>query len=122
MRIVLIRREYITHLDGVNRFIALLAEGLRRLGHEVEIFSWCYRGIDRERLEEWFKEIHGLDICGGVSILTTPNIASLFSRLRLLLGKQPIYHYHVREYTMREVVSLLREAGFEVIKAYYSIV
>jgi len=59
---------------------------------------------------------------GGVLILTTPNIASLFRRLRLLLGVQPIYHYHVREYTMREVVSLLREAGFEVIKAYYSIV
>jgi SAM-dependent methyltransferase len=57
---------------------------------------------------------------GGVLVLTTPNIASLFRRLRLLLGKQPIYHYHVREYTMKEVVSLLREAGFEVIKAYYS--
>jgi Holliday junction resolvase len=28
----------------------------------------------------------------------------------------------VREYTMREVVSLLREAGFKVVKAYYSIV
>jgi glycosyltransferase involved in cell wall biosynthesis len=48
-------------LDGVNRFIALLAEGLKRLGHEVEIFSWCYRGVDREKLEEWFKYIHGLD-------------------------------------------------------------
>lgn len=59
---------------------------------------------------------------GGVLILTTPNIASLFRRLRLLLGIQPIYHYHAREYTMREVISLLREAGFEVIKAYYSIV
>jgi SAM-dependent methyltransferase len=59
---------------------------------------------------------------GGVLILTTPNIASLFRRLRLLLGIQPIYHYHVRGYTMREAVSLLREAGFEVIKAYYSIV
>jgi SAM-dependent methyltransferase len=59
---------------------------------------------------------------GGALILTTPNIASLFRRLRLLLGIQPTYHYHVREYTMREVVSLLREAGFEVIKAYYSIV
>jgi 2-polyprenyl-3-methyl-5-hydroxy-6-metoxy-1,4-benzoquinol methylase len=59
---------------------------------------------------------------GGALILTTPNIASLFRRLRLLLGIQPIYHYHVREYTMREVVSLLRGAGFEVIKAYYSIV
>jgi len=61
MKIALIRREYITHLDGVNRFIALLAEGLRELGHEVEVFRWCYRGIDRERLEEWFKDIHGLD-------------------------------------------------------------
>ena len=61
MRIALIRREYITHLDGVNRFIALLAEGLRKLGHEVEVFSWCYRGVDRERLEDWFKDIHGLD-------------------------------------------------------------
>jgi len=59
---------------------------------------------------------------GGALVLTTPNIASLFRRLRLLLGVQPIYHYHVREYTMKEVVSLLREAGFEVIKAYYSIV
>jgi glycosyltransferase involved in cell wall biosynthesis len=61
MRIALIRREYITHLDGVNRFIALLAEGLRKLGHEVEVFSWCYRGVDSERLEGWFKDIHGLE-------------------------------------------------------------
>jgi glycosyltransferase involved in cell wall biosynthesis len=61
VKIAITRREYITHLDGVNRFIALLAEGLRRLGHEVEVFSWCYRGVDRERLEWWFKEIHGLD-------------------------------------------------------------
>lgn len=37
---------------------------------------------------------------GGYLILTTPNIASLFRRLRLILGKQPIYRYHVREYTM----------------------
>ena len=59
---------------------------------------------------------------GGVLILTTPNIASLFRRLRLLLGIQPIYHYHVREYTMREVISLLREAGFEITKAYYFVV
>ena len=35
MKIALIRRGNITQLDGVNRFIALLAEGLRKLGHEV---------------------------------------------------------------------------------------
>lgn len=69
MRIALIRREFITHLDGVNRFIALLGEGLRILGHEVEIISWCYRGVDRERLEKWFKEIHGLDISIPIHVL-----------------------------------------------------
>jgi hypothetical protein len=61
MKIALIRRGRITQLDGVNRFIALLGEGLRKLGHEVEVFSWCYRGVDRERLEDLFKDIHGLD-------------------------------------------------------------
>jgi len=59
---------------------------------------------------------------GGVLILTTPNIASLFRRLRLLLGIQPTYHYHAREYTLREVISLLREVEFEIVKAYYSII
>jgi len=59
---------------------------------------------------------------GGVLVLTTPNVTSLFRRLRPLLGIQPVYRYHVREYTMSEVLTLLREAGFEVVKAYYSIV
>jgi len=59
---------------------------------------------------------------GGVLILTTPNIASLFRRLRLLLGIQPIYRYHARECITKEVISLLREAGFEIVKAYYSII
>ena len=59
---------------------------------------------------------------GGVLILTRPNIASLFRRLRLLLGIQPQYSFHVHEYTIKEVITLLREAGFEIIKAYYSIV
>jgi len=59
---------------------------------------------------------------GGALVLTTPNIASLFRRLRLLLGKQPIYRYHVREYTLGEVVEVVREAGFEIVEAYYSLV
>ena len=27
----------------------------------VEIFSWCCSDVEIERLEKWFKEIHGLD-------------------------------------------------------------
>jgi 2-polyprenyl-3-methyl-5-hydroxy-6-metoxy-1,4-benzoquinol methylase len=56
----------------------------------------------------------------GYLILTTPNIASLFRRLKLLLGKQPIYRHHVREYTMEEVLELIKGAGFDVVESYYS--
>ena len=62
MRIALIRREYITHLDGVNRFIAWLAEGLHKLGHDTILASWCYsEQVPKEELEQWFREKHGLD-------------------------------------------------------------
>jgi len=62
MKIALIRREYITHLDSVNRFRALLAEGLIKRGHEPIIASWCWYGTQREMLPKRFREIHGLDV------------------------------------------------------------
>ena len=58
----------------------------------------------------------------GYLILTTPNIASLFRRLKLLLGKQPIYRHHVREYTMEEILELIKGAGFDVVESYYSLI
>jgi len=62
MKIALTRRTYITHIDGVNRFIALLAEGFAKLGHEPIIVSWCHKGVERNELSKWFKEIHGLNV------------------------------------------------------------
>ena len=38
----------------------------------------------------------------------------------MLLGKQPIYRRHVREYTMEEVLELIKGAGFDVVEPYYS--
>ena len=62
MRIALIRRADITSLDGVNGFIALLAEGLYKLGHEPTIMSLCHsEEVSRNELGRWFKEMHGLD-------------------------------------------------------------
>jgi hypothetical protein len=55
-------------------------------------------------------------------ILTTPNIASLFRRIKLLLGIQPQYRHHVHEYTRNEVEKLLVENGFMIIRSYYSLV
>jgi glycosyltransferase involved in cell wall biosynthesis len=75
MRIALIRRVSITGFDGVNRFIALLAEGLAKLGHEPVIVGLCHEGVEDRELTRWFKEAHGLDLeipihtlrhgCGG---------------------------------------------------------
>lgn len=57
---------------------------------------------------------------GGKLILTTPNVASLFRRLKLLMGKQPIYRLHVKEYTKYEVEELLKNAGFKILESFYS--
>ena len=161
MRIALIKRVSITSFDGVNKFIALLAEGLAKLGHEPVIISLCHDNIEEKELTRWFKEALKCDLerselkvanadCAfftevlehlhyyyvpsvlekinralkikGYLILTTPNIASLFRRLKLLLGKQPIYRHHVREYTMEEVLELIKGAGFDVIESYYSLI
>ncbi|PUA31620.1 MAG: mannosyltransferase [Zestosphaera tikiterensis] len=61
MKIAIMRRGSITSLDGVNRFCAYLAEGLRKLGHEVFIASWGFYGVERENLSKYFAEVHGLE-------------------------------------------------------------
>ncbi len=61
MKIALIRREYITHIDGVNRFIAWLGEAFRKLGHDVVVISWGFYGVNRSELNRWFKNMHSLD-------------------------------------------------------------
>ena len=161
MRIALNRRVSITDFDGVNKFIALMAEGFAKLGYEPVIISLCHDDTKEKELTRWFKETYSLDIkipiytlkhgCGdswlsiawnwwwkgskllrkageenralkmrGYLILTMLNIASLFRRLKLLLGKQPIYRHHVREYTMEEVLELIKRAGFDIVESYYS--
>jgi 2-polyprenyl-3-methyl-5-hydroxy-6-metoxy-1,4-benzoquinol methylase len=58
----------------------------------------------------------------GCVVLTTPNLASAENRLRLLFGFYPIWteyrleggQGHVRSYTMKTLVSHLRETGFAV--------
>ncbi len=65
---------------------------------------------------------------GGRLIVTTPNLARLFNRVKLLLGRTPLelihtvpWAGHFREYTRAEVVSHLTRAGFTVEKAEYSL-
>lgn len=58
---------------------------------------------------------------GGRMLLTTPNLARLTNRLKLLLGRTPLewvgppgWGGHFREYCLGEVVDFAQGAGFEI--------
>jgi len=72
-----------------------------------------------------FREINRVLKKGGYLILSTPNIAELIKRIRLLFGKHPVprlknesefYVGHYREYTLKELLYILDETGFKVEK------
>jgi ubiquinone/menaquinone biosynthesis C-methylase UbiE len=72
----------------------------------------------------------------GVLVLSTPNIAALVKRLKLLIGRSPLHpftnshnrtthsndlgHDHVHEYTKSEIKSVLEHANFAIDKLYLS--
>ena len=81
-----------------------------------------------------FKEIHKILKDEGFLIFSTPNIATLFNRIKFLLGKPVLESLdkvfqedhgdewphgigHLREYTMSELVNLLKKYQFNIIKS-----
>ena len=71
--------------------------------------------INPYKVNIMLSEVNRVLKMGKALILTTPNIASLFRRIKLLIGKQPIYKHHVKEWTMEELLELLANNGFKVI-------
>lgn len=76
------------------------------------------------------KEIYRVLNKKGILILTTPNVASLNNRVRLLKGKNIFWNLndflnenitvrHNREYTLKEIIILMKLTGFEIIKCGY---
>jgi glycosyltransferase involved in cell wall biosynthesis len=54
VNIAILRRTYITELDGVNNFIFSLSEGLENLGHKVHVVTWSFKGVEKpENLTDW---------------------------------------------------------------------
>jgi len=87
---------------------------------DCTIFSEVLEHLNPYYVGHAMSEINRVLRLGGVLILTTPNIASLFRRLKLLLGVQPQYRLHVHEYTKPEVEDLLERYGFRVLRSFYS--
>lgn len=87
---------------------------------DCAIFSEVLEHINPYYVGHALSEISRVLRPGGILVLTTPNIASLFRRIRLLLGIQPQYRLHVHEYTKPEVEDLLGRHGFRVLRSFYS--
>ena len=78
------------------------------------------------------REIRRVMCGGGRLLLSVPNIATLYNRLRLLLGITPLGyldakikddwihgHGHLHEYTMHEIASILETCNFKISKREY---
>jgi len=87
---------------------------------DCAVFSEVIEHLNPYYLGTTFSEIHRILKPGGILILTTPNIARMSNRLKLIFGKNPIPPYHVKEYTMDEVSSFLINGGFDIILKLYS--
>lgn len=78
---------------------------------------------------EILKEVRRIMRPQGKLIISVPNIAALYQRIRLLLGISPLpsadkltaifYRGHVHEYTMGETTALLRACNFNDVRAKY---
>ena len=68
LRIGVTRREYVTDLDGVNRFMFTLADGLSSLGHDVHVLSYSFRDVSRSELSAYAKNF--FDFEGSIYTLT----------------------------------------------------
>lgn len=93
-------------LDSNNTNIVIFTEVLEHLNPYY--ISWTLSEINRILKYK------------GLLFLSTPNIASIGKRVKLILGKQPLGRFHVKEYTMDEVAELLSQHGFKVISQRYS--
>jgi len=73
--------------------------------------------------EVFVEEIHRVLKKNGYLVLSTPNLASLTNRLRLLFGKYPKYmsttwktqDYHAHLYTPELMKTQLEKAGFRIV-------
>jgi SAM-dependent methyltransferase len=122
------RQEMFYRPSGID--VRLCDVTVETIPHDGETFDYVMlNGV----LEHWYcnpfhalTEIRRVLRPGGTFILETPNAANLRKRIWLAAGRYPYtplkaihtathpHAFHHREHTMRELVWLAAEAGFEV--------
>ncbi len=79
--------------------------------------------------KDLFKEIFRVLKSGGVTIISTPNYATLYNRLKLLVGKNPLEPFyvekntirgHIREYTINELKDSINYANLKIVEISFN--
>jgi hypothetical protein len=71
LKIAVIRREYMTKLDGVNRFVFTIADALSELGHQVHVISYSFEGVTSAELDAHVRNVFAIE--RDISIHTLMN-------------------------------------------------
>ena len=79
--------------------------------------------------DHFLDEIHRVLKKSGSLVLTTPNLCNIENRLRILIGRYPIFvdytsrgDNHLRVYNKRAIVRQIRERKFEIVQVTGSFV
>jgi 2-polyprenyl-3-methyl-5-hydroxy-6-metoxy-1,4-benzoquinol methylase len=112
-------------IEGVKIVQADLNKGIPEFGIKFDVI---FAGEIIEHLfddSKFIRECHTILKPGGILIITVPNLTSFFNRFLMFFGSMPLtayvaapFHYHV--YNRRRLKNLIKDEGFEIIKAISS--
>jgi methionine biosynthesis protein MetW len=134
-----LKEKYNKDVYGIDLSKALLKVAMRRgikclrsdleqgLPYKENSFDVVVAGEIIEHIydtDHFLEEIKRVVVRGGELILSTPNIASLGSRLSLLIGKHPLmletrlkgFSGHIRWFTYQALKELLEDHKFRIIE------
>ncbi len=133
-------REYLWREEFLNFFrrkrINIVAHDLnesipfKNESFDIVLFCDVIEHLSPEKIPEVIKEIHRILKPEGLLFISTPNLARLENRIKLLFGKSPNPYLpiptvgktlgHIREFTAKEIISLIHPQ-FKVLKIYYGL-
>jgi glycosyltransferase involved in cell wall biosynthesis len=87
VKLAITRRGFLTDLDGVNRFVFTLADGLNALDHEVHVLSYSCHDISPSKLSSFSKRIFDAEGNTEIHTLVGATTKPTWSRIAFTWGR-----------------------------------
>jgi len=109
-----------------NNILAVKANASALFPFKDNSFDCIFAGEIVEHIMDtdfFLDETRRMLVKNGTLVITTPNLANLENRLRLLIGRYPLFidytsrgDNHIRAYTLRALIRQLKARGFVIEK------